>query len=203
MKKIFLPIFMIFCLGLTSCDGLSEEEAESYVKLIDEKNEYLGRIIIIQSRLFEGNRSREDAREALEFITGEEIVEKYLQEKIGTTSDVEMMELPTNSRSMRALHDKFLSAIHYFYLSQQALEESGYVRSTGIAEGYWHESRYRYLVFGHELCRYTSVKEFYESKGQEGKAFLEFCKTPKPERFDPEKNQGQAKFMNEEETEKD
>ena len=95
------------------------------------------------------------------------------------------------------------NAIHYFYLSQQALEESGYVRSTGIAEGYWHESRYRYLVFGHELCRYTSVKEFYESKGQEGKAFEEFCKTPKPERFDPEKNQGQSKFMNEEETEKD
>ena len=203
MKKIFILIVMTFCFGLTSCDNLSEGEAGLYAKLIDNKNVYLGRIIIIQGRLFEGNRSQEDTREALEFVTAEEIVEKYLQEKIGTTSDVEMMELPTNSRSMRALHDKFLSAIHYFYLSQQALEESGYVRSTGIAEGYWHESRYRYLVFGHELCRYTSVKEFYESKGQEGKAFLEFCKTPKPERFDPEKNQGQAKFMYEEETEKD
>lgn len=194
---------MIFCLGLTSCDSLSEEEAGLYAKLIDNKNVYLGRIIIIQGRLFEGNRSQEDTREALEFVTAEEIVEKYLQEKIGTTSDVEMMELPSNSRAMQTLHDKFLSALHYFYLSQHALEESGYVRSTGIAEGYWHEARYRYLIFGHALCQYTSVKEFYKSKGEEGKAFLEFCKKPKPERFDPGEIQGKAVFFDEDKEKQD
>ena len=104
---------------------------------------------------------------------------------------------------MQSLHDKFLSAVHYFYLSQQALEESGYVKSTGIAEGYWHESRYRYLVLAHEFCHYGSIHAFYESKGK-GEEFMKLCKQPKPERFDPEKTQGKTTFFDEgEEKDKD
>jgi len=147
--------FIITCLFVSSCEEkLSQEDIDSYKKIMDVRLGHLGNAIIMQGRLLDSFNLSNQRADENHFKEAEELIKQHLL-KLGLPDDLEKLQIP-NSNEIKKLHNSVIEASELLISAVNTLEDQAWLGgSVSFAEGSLEKARFNFQ---------TVVKTIYKPK---------------------------------------